>query len=373
MNVILTVQEIAREALAILKENLVFPNLIHTDYSKEFVNKGDTIQVKKPPAFDADEFDSATGINIQDIKQEKVLVKMDKIADVSIEISSKDRTLAMPQFRQEVLDSAAVALAEKINRDGLDLYKDIPYFAGVSGTTPDDLSDMAEARKVLNKNKVPLMNRRAVWDPDADAKFSIIPAIVNAEKSGSVEALREGAIGRIQGMNNYMSQAVKTHTAGGYTALDDVTVTATAGDTTITMESAAGVSTAKLLKGDIFILDGNQYVVTEDTADAVTGNIASVKIYPAIKADVNAGAVTFADATAGGHVANLAFHKNAFAFVTRSMELPKDKEAYVVAYNGLTLRVVIGYDMTYKKTIMSIDVLYGYKTLHPELAVRYLG
>jgi hypothetical protein len=272
------------------------------------------------------------------------------------------------------LSPAMLAIAEKINSDLLGLYIDVPYFVGTSGTTPDDLDDFANARKVLNIHRVPLSTRGAVWNPDADAKLSIIPAVVNAEKSGSTMALREGAIGRIQGLDNYMAQSVKTHAAGGYSALTDAKATASAGAVTISITSTAGTSTASLKKGDLFTLGGNQYVVTADTAAAVSGVIANVPIYPALKTNVAAVAVTFADVTARAHVANLAFHQSAFALVTRPLELPKGAtEAYVTSFNGLSLRIVFGYNVSTKKQIMSVDMLYGVKCIYPELAVRVLG
>ena len=46
---------------------------------------------------------------------------------------------------------------------------------------------------------------------------------------------------------------------------------------------------------------------------------------------------------------------------------------YVTNYNGISLRVVRGYDMQHKREMLSMDVLYGFKTLYPELAVRVLG
>ena len=73
------------------------------------------------------------------------------------------------------------------------------------------------------------------------------------------------------------------------------------------------------------------------------------------------------------HTANLGFHPSAFAFVTRPLVKPSGVESYVTSYNGVSLRVVKGYNMTYKKEMLSMDVLYGYKTMYPELAVRYLG
>ena len=375
-NTILTVQEIAREVLPLLRENLVMPQTVNTNYSAEFVGKGDTIIVEKPAVFVADEFGST--INLQDIKERSVAVKMDKIADVSFTISAKDFALKMPQFKTKYLESAATAIAEKVNQDGLSLYKDIPYFYGVSGTTPDAIKDFTQARKVLNNNKCPMSNRVGIWDPEADAAFLELDAIINADKSGSTQALRDGAIGDVVGFQNYMSQAVKTHTAGGYAALADVTITTGAADaTSIVLTSAAGASTAKLLEGDIFTLDGNQYVVTADTAAAASG-VVTVAIYPALPVafgDMTSVAVTFPDVTAGGHTANLVYNKDAFIFVTRPLELPMDKEAYVVtdSASGLSMRVVVGYDQSTKATTLSLDMLYDYVTSYEELACRVLG
>ena len=47
--------------------------------------------------------------------------------------------------------------------------------------------------------------------------------------------------------------------------------------------------------------------------------------------------------------------------------------SYVTSYNGISLRVTKGYDQQYKRSIYSMDVLYGFKTVYPELAVRALG
>ena len=43
-NNIITIKEIARQALPRLMENLVFPNLVHKDFSEDFVSgKGDRL------------------------------------------------------------------------------------------------------------------------------------------------------------------------------------------------------------------------------------------------------------------------------------------------------------------------------------------
>jgi hypothetical protein len=45
----------------------------------------------------------------------------------------------------------------------------------------------------------------------------------------------------------------------------------------------------------------------------------------------------------------------------------------VVNYNGLSIRVTMGYTMSNKVNTISWDILYGVKTLQPELAARMLG
>ena len=116
-------------------------------------------------------------------------------------------------------------------------------------------------------------------------------------------------------------------------------------------------------------IDGKSYVVTEDSAAAASNAITGVKVYPALPDIKDNADVTLA----GSHTANLGFHPSAFAFVTRPLVNPSGVESYVTSHNGVSLRVVKGYNMQYKKETLSMDVLYGYKTMYPELAVRAMG
>ena len=47
-NTFLTIKNIARMTLPRLMDNIVFPNLVHRDFSGDFQKLGDTIQIKKP-------------------------------------------------------------------------------------------------------------------------------------------------------------------------------------------------------------------------------------------------------------------------------------------------------------------------------------
>ena len=368
-NTFITVKDFARAALPRLIDHLVFPNLIHKDYSDDFsVMKGDTIQVRKPIILEARDFDPSQGVSTQDITETSVDVTLDKIATVDVGIEALQGATNIDDLTRVFIDPAAAALAEKINRDGLQLYKDVYTSVGTAGTTPASLSVLASARKALNQNRAPVSGRAAVWDPEADAAFTALDAIVHAEKSGDTAALREGSIGRVMGMDNYMSQGVCRH-ATGITAATGVKVSAnvSAGSNTL---SLTGTSlTGKLVKGDLLRIDGKDYAVTQDSASASSNAIANVKVTPALPAVSANTAVTLI----ASHTANLAFHPMAFAFVTRPLASPGGVESYVTHYNGVSLRVVRGYDMQHKREMLSMDVLYGFKTLYPELAVRVLG
>ena len=178
-NEFLSVKNIARTALPRLIENLVFPNLIYKDFSNDFeAGKGATVQVRKPVVLTASEFDAASGTSAQDVVEESVEVTLDKLATVDVEFSAIQRATNVDDLTRLFLEPAMIALAEKINSDGLGLYKDIKATVGTAGTTPDGLDDFANAAEVLDNNKVPTALRHGVWNAAAMAKFRQIGDIV---------------------------------------------------------------------------------------------------------------------------------------------------------------------------------------------------
>lgn len=366
-NTFVSIQEIARVALPRLCENLVFPNLVHKDYSKDFIaGKGATIQVRKPVVLDAAEFDSSKGVSPQDIKDDTVPVTLDKLATVDIEVSAVEGAVNIDTISRVFIEPAAVAIAQKINRDGLALYKDIPYIAK-GAEEKYSLSTLADARRMLNTNNAPVSPRYTVLGTQADADLTTVPAIVNAEKSGSTAALRDGSIGKIFGFENYMSQGVVSHVTA-ITASEGLKLSKASSKGDLTVNISGTSLTGHFVKGDVLSIGGLCYVVTKDSSNASSNAVSGVSLYPALDAHASGTEVKFV----GNHDANLAFHPSAFAFVTRPLTRPSGVESYVTSYNGISLRVTKGYNMTYKKEMLSMDVLYGYKTMYPELAARVI-
>ena len=282
MNTILTPNIIAREALMVLKNNAVMANLVHRDYSDEFVaGVGDKITIRKPAKFVAKEF-VGEGIEVQDAKETGIDVKMDKHIDVSFAVTSKDMALNIADFSRQFLVPAMQAFADKVDKYLIALEADVtnrvPHAEGVFAP-----ADIISARKYLTDAAAPTTDRRLVIGSQADADLLTSELFVSAEKVGdNGTALREASLGRKFGFDIYTDQNIE-------------------------------------------------------------------------KTD--------------NYVPSIAFHKNAFALVTRPLALPNGAaKAAIMNYDGFGLRVVYGYDLNTKTDTISIDMLCGVKTLDASLA-----
>ena len=388
-NELLTPQMIAREALIRLKGNLAIANEVYRDYSQEYTQVGDTVTVRKPATFEAKDFTGS--IDTQDIEEGKVPVKMDLHKDVSVKVTSKELTLDINDFGTQVLDGAMQAIAESVNYEVAEAAsQQVPFHVNDPGDTPSTLKQgFTEPMKKLNQNKVPNTNRRLFFDPVAQAELLNLDALVGLDKSGSTQALREASMGRVMGFDTYMDQDIRTHEAGTYVE-NSADVTGIDHDSDnynislIDLDSGESADNGDNLKaGDLFEVEGYQYVVIEDTDDAENdGEIDNVKVQPRFHVDavgdLDDASVTFTDDTAGGHVSNIAFHPNFMALVSRPLEMPMGKsqeQAYTASDpdTGLSVRVVMDYSIDNKHDVISLDTLFGKKVIFPQLACQVLG
>lgn len=281
-NTILTPDIIAREALMVLRNNAVMANLVHRDYSSEFVaGVGDTITVRKPASFTAKEFGGE--IEVQDATENSVTVKMDKHLDVSFAVTSKQMTLDIEDFSKQLLVPAMQAFLNKIDGYLLALAKGVTNSVTA---TADARNDVVDARAFLTKGAAPLTDRNLVVGSDMEADLLKTDLFVSAEKVGdNGTALREASLGRKLGLDCYVDQNADT----------------------------AGIE-------------------------------------------------------------GVAFHKNAFALVTRPLAAPSGAgKAAIVDYDGFGLRVVYDYDINNKTDVVSIDMLCGVATLDKALAAKIVS
>lgn len=213
-NTILTPDIIAREALMLLRNNAVMANLVHRDYSTEFVGAvGDTITIRKPATFVANEFTGT--IKVQDATETGVEVKMDKHLDVSFAVTAKQMTMEIADFSKQLLVPAMQAFADKVDKYLIGLEAEAtnrhPHASGVIAP-----ADMIAARKFLTQNAAPLADRRFVVGATAEADLLGSDLFTNADKVGdNGTALREASLGRKYGMDCYVDQNITK--TGDYT------------------------------------------------------------------------------------------------------------------------------------------------------------
>ena len=202
-NNFLTPSIIAKEMLMLLKANTVMSQLIHKDFSKEFVAKiGDTITIRKPATFSVKDFNGST--EDQEISEESTTIVMDKFYDVSTSVTSKEMALSIEDFGEQVLKPIVDAFVQKIDTDIL---------AVASGATSridktdNAVNDIVELRKELQTNKAPVNDRALVVSSNFEASMLKDPTFINADKVGdNGTALREASLGRKFGLNIYADQ-----------------------------------------------------------------------------------------------------------------------------------------------------------------------
>ncbi len=363
-NTLLTPDIIAREALVVLENNLVMANLVHRDYSAEFAQVGDTVMVRKPPAFVAHNFTDA--IITQDATEGSVAVRLDRHRDVSFTVTSKELTLDISDFSEQLIQPAMRAVAQAIDQDLLNEVANVS--ASVTATaSPTNLADIASLSKTLDLAKVPLDTRRLVLHPTHKYRYALTDNLSKVAYAGNGQTLRNAELGRVYTLDTYMDQNAPDTLATTAGSATSYRVTGSKDGKTIGLSSLSGAS-ATVKAGDGFILEGRLYRFTEDG----TGNssaIAEIAIDMPLLSDYTA-----AEVYAVRQTHSLAFHKNALALVTRPLSLPLGAaKAAIINDRGMGVRVVYQYNSNNKKDTISLDILYGIKTLDASMAVKLIG
>lgn len=361
-NTFLTPQIIAQEALAILRNQLIFAELVHTDYANEFVKVGDTITVRKPAELIAKDF--AGSISAQDLTEQGVTVKLDRFKDVSVSITSQQASLELRDFARQVIEPAMVAIAQKIDEDIANfIFEKASGSVLASSATINDLAHIAEVGKKLDVAKAPMQERHLVLSPEHKYRYALTEILTKVNFAGSNETLRESLLGKVYGMQTYMNQNLPEATGSKGSAVEKFSVQSGTQSGKVKLTLMSG-ETANVKIGEGFVYEGTLYRFTAD-GSATSSAIANIAVEPAFPAGVSATSVRMVRLSS-----SVGFHKNAFAFVIRPLDLPMGApRASVVNGEGLSVRVVYDYNQSSKTDTISFDVLYGIASLRPELAV----
>jgi len=398
---------ITRESLMELKNQLSFSGSVNRQYDDKFAVQGakigNVLNIRKPVRF---EVTTGPALNIQNIADQSVALTVDTQQHVDFQFSSKDLALSVDEFRERYIKPAITALANKIDYNGMQLYKDVWNSVGTPGTQPTSVATALLAGQKLDENGCPVDELRTIClAPSTQA--SVVGGsltLFNAQDQISKQ-YKKGRMGEAAGFTWKMDQNVGVHSTGAVAGAPaiDTTVT-TDGTATLHLDGITGSIVNCYRKGDVIEIAGvyavnpqskqstgslMQFVVTADT-DSSAGEIAALPISPAIYLsgpyqNVSAYPVDGALVTLFGAAltyankispANLAFHRDAFCLGMADLPLPGGVDMASRASDpdaGLSLRIVRDYDINNDMYPCRIDVLYGWKTLYAELACRIQG
>ncbi len=398
-NTLLSAQVITNELLLRFKNNLGFSGAIaHTwddKFAVEGAKIGDTVRLRDPVRFTV-----AKGrvITPQDVLETSKTLTLNTQANVSFQFSSAELTLTIDAFRDRYLDSAAVALANAVDVDGLLMaYQATPNAIGTPGSPLTMLDAAWQAGEVLDLNSTPMDGKRTMVISPKVQTLTLKAAQGLFQSSTQIKNQYErGRMGVMGGFEWVMDQNTPVHTVGPLGGAPAVTVANQTGLTLLTSGWTAAAA-LRLKKGDLFTLptvfavnpisgavgsDLQKFVVTADTSSDAAG-LASIPIYPPINAtgatrtvsnSPAAGALLTIIGTANQLTAqSIAFHESAFVIGMAPLVVPKGIHfgaSQSDPDSGVSIRMISDYDILNDLFITRCDVLYGHAAQRPEWAVR---
>lgn len=395
-NTLLSPTIITREALRILHANLNFIGNINKQYDNQFANSGASPSGKIGPSLTIrmpNQYTVRTGsvLQVQDTTETSQVLTVSTQKGVDTVFSSQDLTLTIDEFSKRYLQPAMAVLATNIEADALSMIKDV-YNAVDDNANALTYKDVANARKMLNLYLAPPIDRCATMIPDHVVSFNdAVKGLFNPQESVSRPYLT-GKIGRVNGIDTYENTVLNKFQSGTAAASTGYTATLTAGSATVAITG----NTTTFLKGDIISFAGvdavdpetkadrgfvQQFVVTADSDASPT----SIKVSPTpvltgatqnVSSLGSSPAVTkYGGAASALYAQSLFFHPEAFTFVTADLVDVSKFGAWGArqVMDGISMRIARMYDITNDVIPCRIDVLYGYKTLRPQLACRVIA
>ena len=364
------------QGLMALRQNCVMPRLVNSNFENMASEKMATINVPVPSAIAIVQVSpSYVAPDDVGVVPTSVPITLDQWWEAPFFMSDKDLLESINGTVPMQASEAIKTIANKIDAALLGLYVDVYGYAGSAGVTPfaSDVSEITAARKTLNNQLAPLDDRRFVINADAEANALGLRAFQDMSFSGSAAGIVDGKLNRKLGFDWYMDQNVPTHTTGTV-AVSFINKSGTSVAAGLkTLVSTTG-GTAALLNGDVFTIAGDTqtYALTAAASRSGGGDM-TIVFEPGLKIPLTGGEAITLKAS---HTVNLAFHRDAFAFVSRPLADNADGLGNIIQsaidpVSGLALRLEVS--RQHKRTRFSYDVLYGLACVRPELACRVAG
>jgi hypothetical protein len=415
-NTLLTISMITNEALMVLSNETVFASQVNRSYDSQFAiagaKIGDVVNVRRPARFVGT---TGPALNVEDFTQSSLPLQLTTQFHVDVQFTTKDLTLSLGEFSDNVIQPAMATIGNKIDSDLCLMAKNSTgNIVGVAGTRPSGLLTYLNGNAYLDAEAAPRDGRRCVVvEPFTSAVIvdSLKGLLVPADKIGT--QYTKGMMGRdTAGMNWKMDQNIVSHVFGNWTTTAGTLTYNTqtligaissgwAQTSTITLSNSQGLTLNQgdtLQIGGLFATNpqnrraygGNllRSFVVQNTATAASGTI-TITVAPAIITGGQFQNVVLGTASASATVTpfniavgaanavvspqNVIFHRDAYALVMADLMMPMG-----VHYagrksdpkTGFSIRVVTQYTINNDAMPTRFDVLYGTGPLYQELGCR---
>jgi len=296
----------ARESLLLLQASNVVANLVHRDFEDEVAQAGDVVHTRTPQMFTANSLTNNTQMTIQDPKAEDLTVTLNKHQHIAFGITSRDQDTSIKNLIEEFMEPAVIPMAEKIDTDLLNNTDGLG-----SGTTVVD-SNAGSAGPVVLGDFATVLKQFMVHKVPTTATGGVSRLNMVMSPDHYHEALQ-------------ISEVIQANTAG--------------------------VNPPAIRTGYINTVFGLNLYVDQNVPQATDGAVPT----PALTDQ------------------SIAFHRNALTFVSRPLEAVGGEfgvRSATVTKDGIGLRVMMSYQHTYSRWLVSVDLLYGYKVLNNNMIVR---
>jgi hypothetical protein len=409
-NALLSPKVYANTFLALMKNKVVLPKLVTTEFKNEFKKVGSTVYAKRTPEFTVR--DGAVA-SVQDVVEGEIAITIDKQKGVDVQFTSVEETLTVDSLlKSKVMDAAAAQLAQQVDSDLHALTKKFYNWAGTPGQTINSYSDLTKGPERLDIMAVPNDKRVGLLPPsDAWAMLGSLSGLT-AQTKEATDALTRAKLPMLGDIDWYSTQNAASVTTGTRSggAVDGASQNVTYasvkdGSWTQTLVVKTLGNTKTVVAGEVFTIADvysvnprskvstgilQQFTVIEDATSAAGGGSTLTISPPMITSgafqNVNsapadsAAIVWMGDATATNTDATTygfgtIFRPEAIALVSAKLIMPFTGEADYSTDpdTGLTVRYWRSSDSTNDTHMHRFDILYGCKMVDPRQGTRLSG
>ena len=396
-NSLITPTWVTKEVARILVNNLKFAANVNRSYDDQFSHDGAkvgyTVNARLPQRFVTNK---GQALVVQGIQDSVVPITLTDQANVGVSFSTASLTMEVDDYRNRYVRPAAEQLANTVDFDGLNrCSKEVATEVGTLGTPPASQTAANQlylnAGVALTQLAAPVDGRVLVISPAMMANLVGQNLVLFNPTAQISEGFRKGqfASDTLGFEQLYQDQNTWRRTAGTYSASGTVNGAGQTGNSI-----AISGLTGSLNAGDIVRFAGVDWVNPQNYSDTgvqagftllapaatgattlsispaivATGNLQNVTASPANGAPITIDATTGATGDIG-----LGYHPDAFALVMSDLDMPQGVWAAERVRSkelGISIRFVKAYDIFSDQSPARLDILYGWKTIRPELAVR---